>query len=185
MQVLAVRAGYGTGVGAEGLVGWTFGGGVQIRSFNIDYAFVPLESLGNMQRVSLNYAFGPERVQVVVSPSGIDREPILVFSDDDFVSAGLFGKEKLTPGAEARLYQALTQVSGIESAYIRINGNTSLMEQPYSEFNGPQLRAIGAERAGLVVEYLRLKMPRARVTSAVTSGAGKGIPASVFKVVLR
>lgn len=60
-RILALRAGYGLNVpkpAMDGLVGWTFGGGIQIQRFTLDYAYVPLGDLGNMQRVSLTYSFG-------------------------------------------------------------------------------------------------------------------------------
>lgn len=60
-RFLALRAGYLFNVAkpqAAGLLGWTFGGGIQFPQFCIDYAFVPLAELGGMQRVSLTYAFG-------------------------------------------------------------------------------------------------------------------------------
>lgn len=60
-KFLALRAGYGLDIqnsAAQGLVGWTFGGGILYKTLSLDYAFVPLADLGNMQRVSLTYAFG-------------------------------------------------------------------------------------------------------------------------------
>jgi hypothetical protein len=60
-KLLALRAGYAFNIPAtdsSDLLGWTFGGGIIIQDFTIDYAFVPLSVVGNMQRVSLTYAFG-------------------------------------------------------------------------------------------------------------------------------
>lgn len=59
-QFLALRAGYAhniQGPASQGVLGWTFGGGILYKSLTLDYAFVPLADLGNMQRVSLTYAF--------------------------------------------------------------------------------------------------------------------------------
>jgi hypothetical protein len=60
-QVLALRAGYGLNLAkpeSNGLLGWTFGGGIALKQLRLDYAYVPLNELGNMQRVSLTYSFG-------------------------------------------------------------------------------------------------------------------------------
>ncbi len=60
-KFLALRGGYGSNVPnpvAENLLGWTFGGGIILEDIAIDYAYVPLSDLGNMQRLSLTYAFG-------------------------------------------------------------------------------------------------------------------------------
>lgn len=61
-QVLSLRGGYSLNLPdlprADGTVGWTLGGGVKLGTFSLDYAFVPLADIGNVQRVSLTYAFG-------------------------------------------------------------------------------------------------------------------------------
>ena len=61
-KTLALRAGYAFDVPkpaeANGLSGWTFGGGITLESLSLDYAFVPLGDIGNTQRVSLTYGFG-------------------------------------------------------------------------------------------------------------------------------
>jgi hypothetical protein len=63
-QLLALRAGYAFAVPASqsadtsNLLGWTFGGGVTIDAFTLDFAYVPLSDLGSTQRVSLTYVFG-------------------------------------------------------------------------------------------------------------------------------
>ena len=80
-QVVALRAGYGFRVPTPdpeitGLQGWTFGGGVLLKQFSLDYAYVPLGDLGNMQRVSLTYSFG-ERCAlpaVAVAPTPIPTQ---------------------------------------------------------------------------------------------------------------
>ena len=57
----SLRAGYShqlSRVAPEGMPGWSFGGGVILSDFCVDYAIVPLDELGNMQRLSLTYAFG-------------------------------------------------------------------------------------------------------------------------------
>jgi hypothetical protein len=61
---LALRAGYTFNVpdpaASDGLLGWSFGGGIQLARLDLDYAWVPLGEAGNIQRVSLTYAFGGE-----------------------------------------------------------------------------------------------------------------------------
>jgi hypothetical protein len=61
-QVLSLRGGYSFNVpdpvNPDGLLGWTLGGGIQVDDFSLDYAVVPLAEVGNVQRVSLTYAFG-------------------------------------------------------------------------------------------------------------------------------
>ena len=64
-RLLSLRGGYAFSLSrpqAAGLLGWTLGGGVQLNRLSLDYAFVPLAALGNMQRVSLTYAFGEARL---------------------------------------------------------------------------------------------------------------------------
>ena len=71
-QFLALRAGYAFSINspvADGLLGWTFGGGVRFPHLNIDYAWVPLADLGSMQRVSLTYAFGGPLAPAAPSPA--------------------------------------------------------------------------------------------------------------------
>jgi hypothetical protein len=61
-HMLALRAGYSAALNnaqeVNGLTGWTFGGGVMLAGLALDYAYVPLGDLGDVQRVSLTYAFG-------------------------------------------------------------------------------------------------------------------------------
>jgi hypothetical protein len=63
-QLLSLRTGYAFGTtaadstGSNDLLGWTFGGGIIIQSFALDFAYVPLSDLGSTQRVSLTYVFG-------------------------------------------------------------------------------------------------------------------------------
>lgn len=69
-HVLSLRAGYGVDVPApelKGLIGLTLGGGIALDKFSVDYAFVPLGEVGNMQRVSLTYHFG-EACKVEAAP---------------------------------------------------------------------------------------------------------------------
>jgi len=60
-HLLALRAGYAMDIPKpqmDGLLGWTFGAGIILSNFSVDYAFVPLAELGSMQRISLTYVFG-------------------------------------------------------------------------------------------------------------------------------
>ena len=69
-HLLSLRAGYAVDVPApvvNGLVGLTLGGGIALDKFSVDYAYVPLGELGNMQRVSLTYNFG-ERCKTAPAP---------------------------------------------------------------------------------------------------------------------
>jgi hypothetical protein len=64
-QLLSLRAGYAFAssdpitADNSNALGWTFGIGLAWRGFSLDYAYVPLSYLGNMQRISLTYDFGP------------------------------------------------------------------------------------------------------------------------------
>jgi hypothetical protein len=63
-QLLSLRAGYGFATSNppdsdnSNLLGWSFGIGICWRGLSVDYAYVPLSYLGNMQRLSLTYDFG-------------------------------------------------------------------------------------------------------------------------------
>jgi hypothetical protein len=61
-QLFSLRAGYSFNVphpdNADGLLGWTFGGGVKLDDLRLDYAYVPMAEIGDVQRLSLTYAFG-------------------------------------------------------------------------------------------------------------------------------
>ena len=63
-QLLSLRGGYAFATSDpitadnSNLLGWTFGIGLMYRGFSLDYAYVPLSYLGNMQRISLTYDFG-------------------------------------------------------------------------------------------------------------------------------
>jgi hypothetical protein len=61
-HVLSLRAGYGFNVpytdNGTDPTGWTLGGGIKLDQLSVDYAYVPLADLGNVQRISLTYAFG-------------------------------------------------------------------------------------------------------------------------------
>jgi len=64
LQLLSLRAGYSFDgsnpitLDNSNALGWTFGVGLAWHGFSLDYAYVPLSDLGNMQRVSLTYDFG-------------------------------------------------------------------------------------------------------------------------------
>jgi hypothetical protein len=54
----ALRMGYDGGGGdAGGLTGITFGAGLELQRFGVDYAWAPAGDLGNTQRLSLSYRF--------------------------------------------------------------------------------------------------------------------------------
>jgi hypothetical protein len=61
-KMLALRVGYACNIpsqpNSDALLGWTLGGGVQLAGLSLDYAYIPLAEIGNVQRVSLTYAFG-------------------------------------------------------------------------------------------------------------------------------
>ena len=83
-KALALRAGYGFRVpspdpDATGLMGWSFGAGILVDRFNVDYAFVPLGDLGNQQRLSLTYSFGDRCLTPTASPTPV-RTPIATAS---------------------------------------------------------------------------------------------------------
>jgi hypothetical protein len=62
-QFLALRAGHSSDLfedEASLLPVWALGGGLIFRKLNFDYAYVPLDDLGNMQRVSLAYLFSQD-----------------------------------------------------------------------------------------------------------------------------
>lgn len=61
-QMLSLRGGFGHNLThpatAETAPGWTLGIGAKIAELSVDYAFVPMSDIGNLQRISLTYAFG-------------------------------------------------------------------------------------------------------------------------------
>ena len=216
-QFVALRAGYAVEmanpdtIDTSALTGWTFGGGILLHDFSIDYALVPLSDLGNMQRISLTYVFSsgcvacPQPATSVVEPTPapvshtaapVAPAPVakapepaiteLLFTDADFMRVVPKGEdESLSPEAQNRLHGALERVSGVAGASIMINGNTALMLHPYGSKNGPELREIGTRRAKLVSDYFEKKMPDARVSSIIDDGSDKGSPTPIFQVVLR
>lgn len=63
-KLLAVRAGYVLGLKDSelgGQSGWTAGFGLHYASMQVDYAYLPFGELGNSQRISLSYRFGPSQ----------------------------------------------------------------------------------------------------------------------------
>ena len=61
-QLLSLRAGYSIGVidadSAQGLQGLSLGLGVKVHALSLDYAFVPMDVIGDLHRLSLTYEFG-------------------------------------------------------------------------------------------------------------------------------
>jgi hypothetical protein len=61
-KMLALRAGYGVNLthseAANGMLGWTLGAGVKLGTLDLDYAFIPMAEIGDVQRFSLSFAFG-------------------------------------------------------------------------------------------------------------------------------
>ncbi len=55
-EILALRAGYRTGSGVQGLAGLRSGIGVGIKGFGINYAVAPYGKIGIAHRISLSYA---------------------------------------------------------------------------------------------------------------------------------
>jgi len=55
-NTFALRMGYKGSQEADD--GWTFGGGLTMNSFSIDYSYTPTGVLGDQQRLSLKYEFG-------------------------------------------------------------------------------------------------------------------------------
>jgi hypothetical protein len=59
--VLAIRGGYNartTSSDLDGFAGISFGLGIRIRTFGVDYAWRPFGALGHTHRFSLTYSFG-------------------------------------------------------------------------------------------------------------------------------
>jgi len=54
LPLLSLRVGYDTVAFQAGRFGLTTGVGFQVRNFSLDYAFVPLGTLGSVQRISLS-----------------------------------------------------------------------------------------------------------------------------------
>jgi hypothetical protein len=210
-QFLALRAGYSfeftngnTSTDTTNMLGWTFGGGILLNDFCLDYAFVPMSDLGNTQRVSLTYKFSagciscPPVAPAPAEHSALPVEPkveavapasknlVILLSDKDFTRVVPHGEEEaLSPDAIIQLHGALAQVSGVAGASIVVNGNTALMLHPYGTKNGQELREIGDRRSKLVSEYFQRKMPGAKLSSIVEDGTAEGTPVRIFQVALR
>lgn len=189
-QFLALRGGYAFNVPnpqAAGLLGWTFGGGVRFNDLTLDYAFVPLADLGNMQRVSLTLAFGDARktamaAQAAPAAAVQPTEISLVLDDRDFVRVVPGGEaELLSKAAEGRLDRALNESKG-DGAYLRVTGKTDI-KAPNHESH--EMTEIGKRRGNLVRNYLVKHAPPARVVTEVTSGARDGRLGGIFQVVVR
>jgi hypothetical protein len=89
-KLLALRGGYAFGLGdtvQQGLLGWTFGGGILIRSFRVDYAYVPLGELGATQRISLTYVFGQD-ARAVEKTTGRKLLPASLYGKSYLVKQG-------------------------------------------------------------------------------------------------
>lgn len=189
-SALSLRAGYAFSASnadadTSNLLGWTFGVGVLFRRMNIDYAYVPMSDLGATQRVSLSYQFGCHCLQVPLS-AFIPNETLLSLNDDDFEEAAAPAHgEELTRPAKEHLYQALTQVSGVTGAVLKVSGESNALRHPGGAGNSAELRALGDSRAALVRAYVKKEMPRARVFSGLTQGSEKDTSASLFELVLR
>jgi hypothetical protein len=200
-QFLALRAGYALNVthfgDSSGLIGWTFGGGVLIRGFSIDYAYVPLPELGSMQRISLTYAFGTcpkasgvareltKTATAVATPAAKRTVPVtietaLILGDADFKRVVPHGEaELLTRAAQGRLDQALIKMKNVEGGYLRVTGKTDIAGPAF------EMREIGGRRANLVRGYLVKNTPPSGVVNVVTAGARTGALAGVFQVLVR
>jgi hypothetical protein len=80
-KTLALRGGYALDVPkpaeANGLSGWTVGGGLILDSLALDYAFVPLGDVGSTQRISLTYGFGGCKAKPVAqaTPTPVAAKP--------------------------------------------------------------------------------------------------------------
>ncbi len=57
----SLRAGYRTSTSENAGPGFTLGAGLKIKSFAIDYCFVPMGDLGNTSRISVSIGFGESR----------------------------------------------------------------------------------------------------------------------------
>jgi tetratricopeptide (TPR) repeat protein len=68
-----VRAGYQAPLsenGYSGFWGYTFGAGLKLGEFTLDYAYIPSGNLGDINRFSLGYTFGgPPKVSPTPSPA--------------------------------------------------------------------------------------------------------------------
>ena len=80
-SVLAIRVGYNhpfTATGYTGLQGLTAGAGLVLKSFRLDYAFIPYGELGNTHRISLGYGWGsaaPPKAAVTPSATPTPSAP--------------------------------------------------------------------------------------------------------------
>lgn len=188
-KLVSLRAGYafstnGLNTDTSDLLGWTFGAGITIRELQIDYAYVPLSDLGAMQRVSLTYNFGCHCLYAPVATL-VPNETLIVLNDDDFKPAAYgYSGEVLTKEAQDHLYQALTQISNVKGATLKVSGESSSLRHPGIAGNRPKLRALGESRSQLVQAYMEQEMPQARITSELSHGSQKDTSASLFAVEL-
>src|SRR5665213_618062 len=186
-KMFSLRGGYAfstSGLNSNGsdLMGWTFGAGIVIRDVAVDYAYVPLSTLGAMQRISITYNFGCHCLDAPVTTL-VPNETMIVLNDDDFErSATGNGREQLTKEAQEHLYQALTQVTGVLGAALKVTGESSALKHSGIAGDKAQLIAVGQMRIQVVTAYVQQEMPRASVTGELIAGSEKDTSASLFEV---
>lgn len=215
-KFLALRAGYALDIqtpASAGVLGWTFGGGVIFKTLSLDYAFVPLADLGNMQRVSLTYSFGdccvgtatptpsPTPLQASATPTQTPTvrptpmptpvakaptavETTLMFTDKDF---------KYTDTKEGEEAERLPKAARerIDQALAKMNSIPGATLRVFgntkveSDGDPKEAKEIGVRRSQLVREYILNTVPASRITSLVTRGTNTKAPEGVFQVVVR
>lgn len=181
-ETLALRAGYAFSVFQSptgDMQGWTLGLGILLNrilldQFSLDYAFVPLDELGNLQRLSLTYAFGEYSPSPFVRP-----EVVAVFEDADFTRVpGGGGAEQLSIEAEGRLKNALVQIDD-EAMTLRVIGKSVIAGGEAGKIE------IAIRRGNLVRAYLVKYASALRLVTELVIGAKNGQPDGIFQVMVR
>jgi hypothetical protein len=211
-RMLSLRAGYGVAFpqqeSTDGLQGWTFGAGVKLGTLALDYAFVPMADLGNVQRISLSYAFGDCKASPTPTPSpspspsptpaakasptpvaAVPAELVLQLTDADFRYTHVGENEALTLAAQDRLHAALAKVSGVKGAVLRISGKTKVKGEDEDiakvgkkRADKAEFKEVGVRREKLVRAYVAKTMPAATLAS-LTSPDSEGTESDNMKAV--
>lgn len=155
-QLLSLRGGYAYDfthpVPSDGAPGWTLGIGAKLAQVSLDYSFVPLAEVGNVQRISLTYAFGdcksptptatptprptplatasptptPSPTPAATPVAVLPKELVLQFTDADFRYTKKGEAEVLTVAAKERLHKALLHISTQPGGSLRVSGMTQV-----------------------------------------------------------
>lgn len=145
-DILSLRAGWKGGTINQP----TFGGGIDINRFNIDYAFVPFneEDLGMTHRVTLSYQFGAPPAKIMFNP------PVFSPNRDKFVDYSGLNKEVISKGKVKSYTLTISDAFGsVVRKYNLPNPNIRMFWNGYNSMNmavpdGEYFAALGVNYGG-------------------------------------